>query len=878
MAKKFKFSVIIPIYNVEEYLEETIESVVNQTIGFEENIQLILVNDGSPDNSEEICLKYKEMYPENVVYYKQKNAGVSAARNKGIELAEGEFTTFLDSDDKWSLASFEIMYQEYKKNPTISLFSCRMIFFDSKKGEHPLNYKYKENKIVDILEDYEYPQLSSSSLFIKSTALKGHKYDKTIKYSEDNKFINEIIFEQQKMMMLKEPIYYYRKRSSGTSAIQGQTMKLDWYTITPDKVYRELFESSKKKFGKVIEYIQYLVCYELSWRITFNTKFEISKKDRKFYSDTLICLIKEIDDELIANHRHLDLSKRIFLLGQKNENVTDKINYQDDTIELFDSIIKKKSLGFVIIDQIYHRSNKLVVYGKLDKKFVKEENFKIKQNDKEIKINYYPLTNDFNEETFDGQTLHDYIGINFEIDYNKDSEIEFFNKEDWLYPRFKKTCSIFTEYLPRSYHHFDKKTVVFKKHKLHCQKKNILKSTYYELRNEFSLLKRKRYKALLARIATKIYRIFKRKELWFISDRVNKADDNGEHFFKYMVENHPDKNIYYVLTEDSTDFERMSKIGKVIDPNSNKYKLLFHSADYVISSHAENYIFNPLGAGGKYIQDQYYFKYVFLQHGIIKNDLSAWLNVNTKKMDMFVTSTTQEYQSLLDCKYYFGPEVVKLTGLPRYDTLLEKQKKYKPENKIMLSLTWRASLASTIDKKTGQRLYNEDFKKTNYFKFLNNLMTDQRLHKILKEKNYKIRFIPHPNVLCQLEDFPKNEFIEIEEKSINYQKEFCSNKLLITDYSSVSFDFGYLKKPVIYFQEDKEEFFAGQIYDEGYFDDDTMGFGPVFDDYEKFIKELISMIKKDCKLDKKYEKIIDKTFKYQDQKNCERVYQEITKL
>ena len=878
MSKKFKFSVIIPIYNVEEYLEETIESVVNQSIGFEDSIQLILINDGSPDNSEDICIKYKEKYPENVIYHKQKNAGVSAARNKGIELATGEFTTFLDSDDLWSENSFKEMYKASIDNKDINIYSCKMVFFDAQKGNHPLNYKYKENKIVNILEDYEYPQLSSSSLFIKTSALEGHRYDKNIKYSEDNKFINEIIFEQEKMMMLKTPIYYYRKRSTGTSAIQGQTMKIEWYTVTPDKVYKELFELSKKKFGKVIKYIQYLVCYELAWRIVFNTKFDISDKDRNFYSKTLTNLIKEIDEELIASHKHLDLAKKVFLLEEKNKNIIEKIKYNKNTIELYRNEIKKKTLGFVLIDQIYDKDNKLIVYGKLDRRFVKEKDFNIKQNDKKLKVNYYNLTNDFDEETFNNKTLHDYIGINFEIEYTINSEIEFFNKEEWIYPRFKKTCSIFTEFLPKSYHHCKKRTIVLKKHKLYCQKRSLFKSIYYELRNEYSLLKRKRFKAFLVRLITKFVQTFKRKELWFISDRVDKADDNGEHFFKYMIDNHPKANVYYVLTKNSVDYERMNKIGKVIDPNSNKYKLLFHSADYVVSSHAENYIFNPLGSQGKFIQDQYRFKYVFLQHGIIKDDLSAWLNVNTKKMDMFVTSTTPEYQSLLDCQYYFGPEVVKLTGLPRYDTLLEKQKKYKPENKIMLSLTWRTSLVSTIDKTTGKRLYSEEFKNSDYFKFLYNLMTDERLHKVMKEKGYKIRFIPHPNVLGQLKDFPKNEFVEIEEGSINYQKEFCSNKLLITDYSSVFFDFGYLKKPIIYYQADREEFFAGQLYDEGYFNYDTMGFGPVFEDYENFIKELISMIKKDCKLDKKYEKIIDKTFKFQDNKNCERVYNEIKKL
>ena len=70
---KYKFSVVMPVYNVEQYLEEAIESVINQTIGFKENIQLILVNDGSPDNSEAICLKYEKQFPDNIIYIKQKN-------------------------------------------------------------------------------------------------------------------------------------------------------------------------------------------------------------------------------------------------------------------------------------------------------------------------------------------------------------------------------------------------------------------------------------------------------------------------------------------------------------------------------------------------------------------------------------------------------------------------------------------------------------------------------------------------------------------------------------------------------------------------------------------------------------------------------------
>ena len=84
MQKEFKISVVIPIYNVEEYIEEALDSVINQTLGFEENIQMVLVNDGSSDSSGEICERYEKKYPQNIKYFYKENGGVSSARNMGI--------------------------------------------------------------------------------------------------------------------------------------------------------------------------------------------------------------------------------------------------------------------------------------------------------------------------------------------------------------------------------------------------------------------------------------------------------------------------------------------------------------------------------------------------------------------------------------------------------------------------------------------------------------------------------------------------------------------------------------------------------------------------------------------------------------------------
>ena len=102
--------------------------------------------------------------------------------------------------------------------------------------------------------------------------------------------------------------------------------------------------------------------------------------------------------------------------------------------------------------------------------------------------------------------------------------------------------------------------------------------------------------------------------------------------------------------------------------------------------------------------------------------------------------------------------------------------------------------------------------------------------------------------------------------------------MLISDYSSVTFDFAYLKKPVIYTQFDKEEFYKSHIYDEGYFNDKRDGFGPVCNKYEDTVTTIIDMLKNDCKLDKKYESRIKKFFKYDDHNNCKRVYEAIKNI
>lgn len=315
--KEFLISVIIPVYNVEDYLQECLDSVAAQSIGME-RIQVILINDGSPDGSEAVCLRFRDRWPDNVVYIVQKNAGVAAARNKGIELAEGKLTTFLDGDDKWSPDAFETACRAAEADPDIDVFSCKMEFFDAETGDHQLNYKYDSDRVIDILKDYDYPQLSSSSVFIRTDVVKDHRYTEGIRYSEDFRFINEIILETGRYMVLKDPVYYYRRRQSGSSAIQSSVSAADYYIPTVENVYKHLFALSSEKYGEVIRYMQFCVMYDLRARLKLPLADSgLSDADAQKYVSLLKELLSQIDDDIILEQKRIALCVQLFALELK---------------------------------------------------------------------------------------------------------------------------------------------------------------------------------------------------------------------------------------------------------------------------------------------------------------------------------------------------------------------------------------------------------------------------------------------------------------------------------------------------------------------------------------------------------------------------------
>lgn len=359
--KQFKFSIVVPIYNVEKYLEETIESVINQTIGFKENIQLILVNDGSTDNSEEICLKYKEKYPENIVYVKQENGGVSSARNKGTEYIEGKYVNFLDGDDKWSLNALEIIYDFFgKNNEDIDFVVARKKFFEAKDDFHVLDYKFEKTKIVDIFEDYKFVQMDVTSVFLKYSVTKEFMFNEKLKYGEDADYINRILLKKQKYGVIREAVHLYRKRLDDSSALQTAKRSKSWFTDTIEYFHKKVIENSINIYGKIISYVQFMIMYDIQWRLKKTNYDALNEKEKSEYINNIISLLEKIDDQIILEQKNINSKFKLYALSLKyGKDITNELEFKDGSFYF----------------------NKLIVYEITNKKeTIKIENAKIKNN------------------------------------------------------------------------------------------------------------------------------------------------------------------------------------------------------------------------------------------------------------------------------------------------------------------------------------------------------------------------------------------------------------------------------------------------------------------------------------------------------------------
>lgn len=892
----YKFSVVMAVYNAEDYLAEAVESVTSQDISFKDNVQLILVDDGSQDASGEICDQYAVKFPFNIVVIHKENGGVSSARNEGLKYAAGKYVNFLDGDDKLSKDTLRKVYDFFEKNYDLTdMVSIPLMFFDGRTGEHHLNYKYKNgSRVVDLTTEYNCIQLSASSTFIKSECLKGICFDTRMKYAEDAKVCQIVLLKKLTMGVVSDCCYWYRRHSTGEqSAIQKGELSKEWYIPYLKYFSCDVLQFAQKNVGYIPLFIQFTVMCDLQWRIKTNTKLiksVLSENEFICFKKRLFEILQYIEDRIILEQRNIWIEHKCYLLSKKYDTLPYYMNCNKDlAICVEHNFIGKESMLSAELSFIKKSGKDFIVEGIvfiLDPSDIKKRKIFLSVNNQMIPCETYRVSS--RETSCLGDVIMGAVGFTGIIkDYVKYQPLKISLYTDYQGNRVEKkslkTGNFFpvTSSVANAYAYWNGYILTLKKNCL-----NIVRSGIIEhIKFEYAFLKcLKRLnteparKAILARCVYYVAKRFKRRPLWLISDRINKADDNGEAFFKYLNERRVSETCYFVIRKDSSDYKIVKKYGKVLDHFSKKHKLLHLLADVTISASGDAYVTNPYNRFLKYYQDIIsQQKHVFLQHGITQNDLSNWLNRYNKSFDLFVTSAYPEYGSILNGSYCYDENVVKLTGFPRYDRLYDKREKI-----ITIMPTWRDNLSGIGGAgqyaRDGLKRYREGFQDTEYYKFYNSLMNDEKLLSKAGKYGYTLQFMPHPNVIIYIDMFTKNESVVFCSVETKYRDIFAKSALIVTDYSSVAFDFAYLRKPVLYCQFDKEQFFSQHIFEQGYFDYERDGFGEVSYDKEALVNHLIEYMKNDCVLKEKYEKRINNFFAFNDRNNCQRVYEAIKEL
>ncbi|WP_405288498.1 CDP-glycerol:glycerophosphate glycerophosphotransferase [Methanobrevibacter sp.] len=865
MSDKYIFSIFLDCYN-RNHLKESIESIINQSLDFENNMEILVTDDDL--NESELILEYKNKYPNNFLIINQDS----------MEEINGKYICFM-SNCLYSKNMLNDIYNFSLKHQTediSNLIICPIKFKDeNKKYEFDFNI---DKESVDLKEDYESIHIESSNIFIKSEIFKNsiQKYEKSksLKYFNKYSYIYQLIIKNPKMGFLNNSsVYKFNEMNilNETNDKKRQYIS-DFKDFTTELIKNNLIERKDEGDSKLPEVVQYLILHHMKTLIKLDIDEFLSKEDAKSLKRYLNDILKFIDEESI-NKYIKDTHMKSFLIYLKNDEFNIRIVNGETLLESKNYCINNLSKHNIWLDIVDLKNQTLNLTGNFTSNCYKEvicvEAIKIKNSGEEERF----ISTPFSYNTPSRRTIS-FLSVPWKFSYDFDVKIPIKNNELCeiiLKVRYSENGNIvestpnikFRNYagLSELSHYFVRNShiILFLSGKIIVSKYSYLKMLKHEFLDLKTILKNKepafKRAILLRTIYSALYPILKRKDVWLFMDRQELCGDNGEHLFSYAFNQKDNKDKYFVINKDSEDYDRLKNIygKKILEFGSMKHLFTFLRSNKFISSQITIPYINPFSKHNPRLYSGLFTsRLYFLQHGVGKYDMSHWLTKYNKNLSLLLTVSDYDWECFNGENYNYDEKVIQTLGFPRYDNLTNENLK----KKIVIIPTWRINI------ETEEDLYDSE-----YFKRWNNLLNNERLVKYANDRGYEIVFKPHPNSLIFLNCFDINK-VKLDDVK-GYHKILCDSSLMITDYSSVSFDFAYLKKPIIYYQYGDDYHFGSDPV----FDEDAANFGDIISDEEDLLNKIIEYIENDCLMEDEYKNKVDKFFKYTDKNNCKRVYE-----
>lgn len=849
MNFKYDISVIVPVYNVEIYLRKCLDSLVNQTIK-RGRMEVVLVDDGSTDSSPAIADEYAKKY-DYIKIYHIENGGVSNARNFGIDHSNGKFIMFLDSDDSLTLKSVKSLVNFFEKHydeTDLVTYNETSDYDGILRPNTHYRYKYiNETGVYNMLDPkYRYFIQTHMNFCIKNKGADNLKFDTTMTFHEDQKYIMTTLSEKHTIGFCNEAEYLYYKNTGGASKM----------SCSPYLIYEktmELWESFMLK-ENVPEYVQGHFLNDFNWKINSGVLWPYQYEGEDFIreQERILTMLRKVNDDVILKFPRIHLFRKACILEYKYGDKL-KLDFYDDKYSL--SLNGENLINFISTELYLSRFR--VQHGKLNVVGVIKSTACSYCN--EVKLKATITKNGKVEEKYielRDSSISAYCNMVAESDYKmfvikmpldgvtKISFDVFYDEHS--YPvKFTYLDTIpFNNRLRR-------KSYVCENRKITLSENSFLFSTHTlsarieRLLRDVAFTPKTGLADAISRIRAPHYK--KHHRVWLYCDSSKTLKDNAYFQFIHDVKKNDGVQRYYIYNQetDITGWFDDSVKDNLIPYGSKEHRFLLLVAEKLLSSFYGMKDITPYKFGiYKYFSDILNFEYIYLQHGVLHANLPTMYSLDRMMIDKEVISTHFEDWSLKK-NYRFDDSFLIKCGMPRYNHI---DKDHPAEKKILFAPSWRKYLVKSDGKgswdRTDGKLLNSEF-----YKNVMNFLTSPELINALKEHGYVLDFKPHPNFRIYDDLFNVDgEYVRLAPKKVD---EF-SYSIFITDFSSFLFDFVYLKRPILYFIPDIKQFKGGLNHYRSLDYPLDEGFGAVSVTGEDTVKNVIKLIENNCVPEEKY--------------------------
>ena len=850
-------SAVVPVYNVAQYLPEFLSSLSAQTLA-SEKVQYVFVNDGSTDASGQLLDEWAAGHDGPVVVVHKENGGVASARNRALEDVVADWVTFPDPDDVLDPRYLEeaakfISLHGSRDVALLAAHQMKLDQFGQISDTLPSRKRFAKGSRVVNLHVEPMVQLGVNAAFMRRDFLQDQnaQFDPRIRPTfEDAHFVASYLLRSgtHHIGLMASSKYLYRVRADGSSLVQSGYDKPEKYTNVLRYGELDVLRTAQEQLGRIPRWLENTVLYDLVWyfkneRVTKSPSASAPTDVLPEFHGLAAEVLSLISEDAIRTYDlvGVDFASRLAMMhGYDTEPYRAEYTVVSDVDETSQMVRYSYWFSgglpverFVVDDEDVRPTHETVqdyeFYGRV---LVRQRHVWLPRG----RMTYIDI---------DGARLKMARGEQNGLPESLSARV--------LHPHIEAQRARMSDPL-----------------RVNERRRTMIRRRLGELRRTVSGAK-------LADSAfewsVKSPRVQARfRDAWVFMDRDTDANDNAEHLYRWVREHRPDLNSWFVLKKSSRDWGRLEREGfRLIEFGSREWRMLVSHAAHLASSHIDEYVVHPLPPR-KFGRPR--FTYSFLQHGVIHNDLSRWLNA--KRVDVFVTTTPAEYAAITGPgPYKFSDREVVLAGLPRHDALLEKRAATAPadRNRILVQPTWRQGLLGPVVKGSNERQKNDQFMTSEYARAFTALLSSERLQQVAEETGTTITFMPHPNMRPYLADFALPDHVEILDfGAVNVQDVLAQTAMYITDYTSVAFDAALLEIPMVYFQFDAASFFDGtHVGRRGYFRHERDGYGPVVTSVRDVEDEVERVAGRDFQMSDVYLQRSRASFPARDGRNRERV-------